>query len=394
MDSKQHILFYDFDATGHHFEYILYLIKEVQKYKNTASFSFLLNDEFALKLSKIYTDNISIIYFDVTPFRKKKSLIKRTRKELTHLNQVVNQYKVTDVFFLALDPYQIAIGLNKTARKINYHGILFSPYPRIQTPENTGFIANLKQKLRKKRKELQLNFCVKNQNQGKAFVLNDETTVQTLNRDFSKKKQPFRYLPDPILQTKGEMTKDLREIYNIDKDLTILLAFGSIIKRKNLERCIKAVNSITGTQKYCLLIAGKGNKEYTDSLLKLHSSFKNTSNASLIIKNEFLSDKEIPDFFTAADVVLMPYINFYGSSGVLGHAMRFGKPVIAAEVGLIADLVRRYELGITINPLSQQAIARAILKSNDFQIGDTFSQFYKSHSPQNFAKTIIETVLN
>jgi glycosyltransferase involved in cell wall biosynthesis len=390
MSLNKTILFYDFDVTGHHAEYVNHILATVKNSTTPHSYVFLLNEKFKKKL-KVNSKNVQYIFFNTSEFLKEKSLLIRTKKELEFIQKEAKENQVSDIFLLNIDPYQIALVWQKNQLSFRYYGILFSPPTRIQTPDNAQFLSKWKQIFRKKRKEQQLNFCVKNLNGGKIFVLNDEKVVSILNSKIQTQNEAFRYLPDPIQQTQGEVKQDLRKKFGISRKTTVLLAFGSIIPRKNLQRCIRALASLPESKPYCLLIAGKGNPNYIADLQKEYDE-NSTCRHQLIIENTFLSESEIPNYFSIADVVLMPYINFYGSSGVLGHAMRFGKPVIAPKVGLIADLVRRYDLGLTVNPLSQKAIESALIKSENLTIGKAYTDFYHSHSPDAFAKTILETL--
>ncbi len=44
-------------------------------------------------------------------------------------------------------------------------------------------------------------------------------------------------------------------------------------------------------------------------------------------------------YFEQTDYFLIPYKNVESSSGILGHAIAAGKPVIATDKGLIGDFV-------------------------------------------------------
>lgn len=390
MSLNKTILFYDFDVTGHHAEYVNHILGTIKNSTSPNSYVFLLNEKFKEKLN-VNSKNVKYVFFNTSDFLIEKSLLFRTKKELEFIQKKAKENQVSDIFLFNIDPYQVSLVWRKNHDSFRYHGILFSPPTRIQTPANAQFLSRWKQIFRKKRKEQQLKFCVKNLNGGKIFVLNDEKVVSILNSKIQTQTEAFRYLPDPIQQTQGEVKQDLRKKFGISSETTVLLAFGSIIPRKNLQRCIRALTNLPENKPYCLLIAGKGKPNYVADLQKEYDE-NTTCKHQLIIANIFLSEAEIPDYFSAANVVLMPYINFYGSSGVLGHAMRFGKPVIAPEVGLIADLVRRYDLGLTVNPLSQKAIESALIKSKNLTIGKAYAEFYHSHSPDAFAKTILETL--
>ena len=50
--------------------------------------------------------------------------------------------------------------------------------------------------------------------------------------------------------------------------------------------------------------------------------------------------------FGACDVVLLPYLNHFGSSGVLSRAMAAGKMVVVSDEQLLGRLTRERGLGL------------------------------------------------
>jgi len=61
--------------------------------------------------------------------------------------------------------------------------------------------------------------------------------------------------------------------------------------------------------------------------------------------NRYVSDSEESLCFCASDVVLLPYIKHFGSSGVLSLSAAAGKMVIASDEGLVGQKVRKHNLG-------------------------------------------------
>jgi glycosyltransferase involved in cell wall biosynthesis len=57
--------------------------------------------------------------------------------------------------------------------------------------------------------------------------------------------------------------------------------------------------------------------------------------------NELLIDT----FFSSAHYLLLPYKDFYASSGVMIQALKYGKPVLVPDVGLMRERVKAYDLG-------------------------------------------------
>jgi glycosyltransferase involved in cell wall biosynthesis len=66
------------------------------------------------------------------------------------------------------------------------------------------------------------------------------------------------------------------------------------------------------------------------------------------VMDRYVSDTEQSLCFCASDVVLLPYIEHFGSSGVLSLAAAAGRMVIASEEGLLARRIREHGLGWVI----------------------------------------------
>ena len=61
--------------------------------------------------------------------------------------------------------------------------------------------------------------------------------------------------------------------------------------------------------------------------------------------DRYVSSEEERWCFQASDVVLLPYLQHYGTSGVLARAAAAGKPVIVSDEQLLGRFVREHRLG-------------------------------------------------
>ncbi|MGE5841430.1 MAG: glycosyltransferase, partial [Deltaproteobacteria bacterium] len=61
--------------------------------------------------------------------------------------------------------------------------------------------------------------------------------------------------------------------------------------------------------------------------------------------DRYIPQEEVEWCFAASDAVLLPYRKHLGSSGVLVQAAMAGRPVVASNEGLVAERVRRFEMG-------------------------------------------------
>jgi glycosyltransferase involved in cell wall biosynthesis len=74
-----------------------------------------------------------------------------------------------------------------------------------------------------------------------------------------------------------------------------------------------------------------------------------------------VSDNELADAYAAAEIVLLPSLSETFPLSLL-DAMAWGKPVVATDVGGIAQVVRNGENGLLIPPADQDALARSLAR--------------------------------
>lgn len=122
---------------------------------------------------------------------------------------------------------------------------------------------------------------------------------------------------------------ELREKYNLPKDLTIILFVGSGFKRKGLDTLIKAFARLK-EQNLLLIVIGKGDKiEYEKTCHKL----------KIEKKVLFLGiRKDIESFYALSDLFVLPTIYDPFSNATL-EAMASGIPVITTKNNGVAELI-------------------------------------------------------
>ena len=104
---------------------------------------------------------------------------------------------------------------------------------------------------------------------------------------------------------KNEAIK-LRKKLGIKKDEVILMFVGTIFRRKNLELLMNAFNEIYKDYETTLLIVGEGDKEYMNELKSLSKKLKL---GNKIIFNGFAKRKELPVYYSMADIGVWPANN-------------------------------------------------------------------------------------
>lgn len=123
----------------------------------------------------------------------------------------------------------------------------------------------------------------------------------------------------------------------IPKDARVLLFFGQIKEVKGLDVLLDAMPQIVA--KYpntILLIAGKVWKDNFQIYRKQLDSLGVANNCVSHIG--YIPDSEVPCYFGAADVVVLPYRKI-SQSGVLLMAMSYGKPVVTSDIEGMTEVV-------------------------------------------------------
>jgi glycosyltransferase involved in cell wall biosynthesis len=134
------------------------------------------------------------------------------------------------------------------------------------------------------------------------------------------------------------------------REVPTLLFIGSHAKRKGTAWALNALVHNPLSFEYRVHVAGVlHDPEVLEALLRVEAL-----GVEVVLNNSFLSESEYKSAYKNADVVMLPYINFGGSSGVLMDAAAYQKPVVATDYGLIGRVVHESKCGrvFTINDSS------------------------------------------
>ena len=170
------------------------------------------------------------------------------------------------------------------------------------------------------------------------------------------KDRPFHFLPDPWSGDFSHSKDQAREILKIPLDKFVFLNYGIGDKRKGLHLVIHAMLEAYDESRLFLLCAGQISKNsgIRNGLEKLETSGRAK------VMNRYVSDVEEALCFCAADAVLLPYINHFGSSGVLSLAAGAGKMVVASDDGLVGRRVLEHRLGLLFSSGNTKALKNSL----------------------------------
>ncbi len=168
----------------------------------------------------------------------------------------------------------------------------------------------------------------------------------------------------------GVPRQEARMQLGIPVDAHVLLFFGFVRKYKGLETLLSAMPTLTEADpKIHLVVAGEfydDEREYRGQIAKLGISSK------LTLMSEYIADEDVATVFSAADVVVQPYLSAT-QSGVAQIAFNFDRPVITTDVGGLAETVTHGTTGLVVAPGSPGALAEAVRSFFDEDLGKEMS---------------------
>jgi glycosyltransferase involved in cell wall biosynthesis len=139
----------------------------------------------------------------------------------------------------------------------------------------------------------------------------------------------------------------------------VVLFFGYVRQYKGLMNLIEAMPIVRKEIPNAhLLVVGEfydDPKPYRDAIARLGLS------DAVTIVAEYVPNEEVHRYYSAANVVVLPY-NEATQSGILSIAFGFAKPVIATNVGGLAELIDDGATGYVVPPHDSTALALAIVK--------------------------------
>ena len=152
--------------------------------------------------------------------------------------------------------------------------------------------------------------------------------------------------------------QDARALLGLPGDDQVILFFGQIKRVKGLDTLIRSFRQVRTIRPNArLVIAGPVWKEdptlYTSLIHALQLDDK------VVMRTKYIPDEQVPLYFQAADVVALPYRKVY-QSAVLFMAHSFGRPIVATDVGGLAEVIQDGETGRLVPPDDEQALALAL----------------------------------
>jgi D-inositol-3-phosphate glycosyltransferase len=223
------------------------------------------------------------------------------------------------------------------------------------------------------------------------FVLLSQKVKDDLLSIFPKAKNAI--LPHPIYSNFGDpIEKEKAKEFLKLKDEKLILFFGFIRDYKGLDVMIETLGKLKDKLAVKLIVAGEfySNKEKYFNLIERFGV-----KDFLHLFTDFIPTSEVKYYFSAADCVILPYKDAT-QSGIVQIAMNFRKPVIATNVGGLAEVVIEGKTGFIVEKEKPEQLASAILKfyqeNKESEFVDNISEQLEKYSWSNFVNGIMRIV--
>ena len=178
---------------------------------------------------------------------------------------------------------------------------------------------------------------------------------------------PIYFLPDPCPPGYDGDAPAAKTKLEIPADRKVFLFYGTGARRKGLHIAVEAMLQLPPESPAFLLCAGQQNPagKTAAGLAQLVRQHR----ARLL--DRYVTVEEEKLCFAASDAVLLPYLNHFGTSGVLSRAMSAGKPVIVSDEQLLGRLTREHRLGLVFPSGNVSALAQSLRQMTQLSIADS-----------------------
>ena len=179
------------------------------------------------------------------------------------------------------------------------------------------------------------------------FVAMSKTVFDDLSQFDADKKKVLGVHPLYDNFGKAKSKEEAIENLGFDKNYKYMLFFGIIRKYKGLDILLEAfADNRLKNQNLKLIVAG----EFYEDAKPYHDLIKQHNLAdSVILATRFIPDKQVVDYFCAADIIVQPY-KHATQSGVTQIAYHFEKPMLVTNVGGLNEIVPHNKVGYVCKP--------------------------------------------
>lgn len=403
---QERFLLFELDTRGHYPGYIQHLVTYWCQHNLPGQLDILVSPKFIQQhhnIVKLAESSPTVRFISITEAEDAalfnsfdlahsfRGRIVRAFQEWRLLRKYALSLKTTHIFVMYLDTVLLRLTLNVTL-PCPVSAIYFRPILHYGTFPN--YLPEGKESVWQWRDRLCLARFLPYSNLQTLFCL-DPFAVEYINQVYSTTKAV--YLPDPVQRyTYAESEyEQLKTRLSIQSNRTVFLLFGALSSRKGLSQVLDAIALLPPAlcQRMTLLLVGP--MEEPQQLEAQIAELTKAKPIQIITEHRFVPDEAIHPYFQVSDVVLVPYQRHIGMSAILVRAAVAGKPVLASDFGLVGELTRHYQLGLSVDSTSPEEIAKGMTRylleiPNELCDPVQQKQFADRNTAEQFASQIFQ----
>ncbi|MES2844223.1 MAG: hypothetical protein V4747_04245 [Pseudomonadota bacterium] len=171
----------------------------------------------------------------------------------------------------------------------------------------------------------------------------------------------------------------------------VALLFGALTARKGLFEIVDAWARQSDDWldgRVLRLVGLLGNEERPRFQATLENLSTARPRALIELHDQFVDDATLAQEIVNADLILAPYQNHVGSSGVVFWACAAGKPLLTQNTGLVGYQAQKYQLGRTVDCTDVASLSVAL--AEPWEILPADPSLMTRHSQQNVLHVLLD----
>jgi glycosyltransferase involved in cell wall biosynthesis len=189
------------------------------------------------------------------------------------------------------------------------------------------------------------------------FIVQSKSVEQDLQRFIPSAR--YVVVPHPIYNVFGGLlpkTEARRQLRLSDEH--VILFFGYVRQYKGLHLLLDALQLVIKQIPVKLLVVG----EFYENEESYRRKIQDLGLTDYVmVYSHYIPNEQVAIYFSACDVVVLPYISAT-QSGIVQLAYNFDKPVIATDVGGLAEVVIDGVTGFIVPPSDPVRLSQAIVR--------------------------------
>lgn len=194
------------------------------------------------------------------------------------------------------------------------------------------------------------------------------------------------YRFEPGRKTPGVVRQQL----SIPPHAPVLLSFGLVRDRKNLDLTVRALKQLP---EWFLVVAGQEERN-GQKPIAYYQGLAETEGVAGRCRwlAGFIPESEVGDLFGVADLVPVTYERgFRSASGVLNVAVGYRRPCVASSgPSNLQSVVNQYKLGVWVEPDSVEALVQGVRRWRKEPPAPEWERYEAEHSWTRNAQLVIE----